>query len=112
MKKLALAVALALAVIGGAVAVPALTAAPADWSAYWRYMRQVMALTGAELADEGVAVAECQSFVDTHAGTCEDGRRMFADINDRHPDHVAVAVPALFERSRAALDLLTAGGSA
>lgn len=87
----------------------ALTDAAADRIAYWRYMRHVVALIGAELAAEEVAVAMCQSFVDVHAGTCEDGRRMFAALNDRHPDHVAAAVLALFERSRIALDQLTSG---
>jgi hypothetical protein len=87
----------------------ALTAA-VDRTAYWRYMREVMALIGAELPTEEVAVAACQSFVDTHAGRCESGRELFTALNERHPDHVAVAVRALFERSRGALDLLASGG--
>jgi hypothetical protein len=83
--------------------------AAVDRTAYWRYMREVMALIGVELPTEEVAVAACQSFVDTHAGRCESGRQLFAALCQRHPDHVAVAVRALFEGSRAALDLLLLG---
>jgi hypothetical protein len=70
---------------------------------YWRYMGHAMSLLSAHIGDETTAQDRCLDFIEAHAAPSEEGSRLCALLEARHPWYVGQAIPALPERARAVI---------
>lgn len=70
-------------------------------TAYWRYMGHAMSLLSAHIGDQATAPDRCLDFIEAHAAPSEEGSRLYAQLEARHPWHVGQASLALPERALA-----------
>ena len=87
----------------------------ADDTAYWRYMSHAMTLLRARFGARVEVESMCREFVMKHAGVSDVGRAMIRGYADRHPRHVALALPMVLPGARevaesAVSDVLTSAG--
>jgi hypothetical protein len=67
---------------------------------YWHYITRVMRLLAADLGSRRSVDRFCGRFVDADAGLSADGADLIAGFSQRHPGHVARALPVLFPATR------------
>lgn len=73
---------------------------PDDCDRYWRYLRQSLALFGAELGDRETVTDVCERFVTRHSGADRHARAFLAQLRAAHPRHMTTCHGALFPATR------------
>jgi len=67
---------------------------------YWHYIRRVMRMLAPDLGGPGSTARRCGRLVEAGAGPSAAGRELILEFSQRHPEHVARAVPILFPAAR------------
>jgi hypothetical protein len=76
---------------------------------YWRYMTLALGAVGASLPAPARADRRCRAFTARHGRCTSEGARLLDSLRHRHPEHLAAAIPALHERTRAVVHELSEG---
>lgn len=82
-----------------------------DRERYWRYISCASSAIGTSIGSESDAENSCRDFISGNSDTSAEGAELLRSLVQHHPDHVARAIPLLFDGSRVVIDQLLPGAS-